>query len=345
MTKKMVRVVALLSLAFIAFVGCNKEKTGDESAALSGDWTWEHKVTIVCPWGAGSRADGTIRALQPLLAENLGVPVEILNMDGAEGANGVIYASKKPADGYTYVLGNQSIIMQDIQKILSFDWQKDFMPVVKLVHSINVLTASQKAMQGKFTDFNSFIAYAKANPQELLCGIVSPTGIDSASLKLTLAAALGVSLADVEKFVKTVLYSSDAEINAAQKDGLVTLAVISVNEVAALTASSGIVPLVALSEKRLSSFPAIMTTGELGYNAFIGPWSALYAKTGTPEAALDSLFVAIDKAWHTSVYQDFLKKATYLDRKGFENQSGVLKLQRAEYPLFYEYLKVIGRIN
>ena len=58
--------------------------------------------------------------------------VEIVNVEGAGGANGVNYAYKQPADGYTYMLGTQSLIMLDLQKILPMDFKAEFIPVSKL---------------------------------------------------------------------------------------------------------------------------------------------------------------------------------------------------------------------
>lgn len=34
------------------------------ASAAASDWTWERKVTLVCPWGVGGGADGTLRPLQ-----------------------------------------------------------------------------------------------------------------------------------------------------------------------------------------------------------------------------------------------------------------------------------------
>lgn len=52
------------------------------ASAAASDWTWERKVTLVCPWGVGGGADGTLRPLQPVLEPILGVPVEIVNVEG-----------------------------------------------------------------------------------------------------------------------------------------------------------------------------------------------------------------------------------------------------------------------
>lgn len=164
------------------------------ASAAASDWTWERKVTLVCPWGVGGGADGTLRPLQPVLEPILGVPVEIVNVEGAGGANGIDFTCKQPADGYTYVLGTQSHIMLDLQKILPVDFKKELRPVAKLVHSINIIASSKKAQEGKYSNFTEFVDYAKAHPQELTCGMLTATGADSVALKQTLAGALAVTL-------------------------------------------------------------------------------------------------------------------------------------------------------
>ena len=65
------------------------EAAAEKTEAAADDWKWERKVTIVCPWGVGGGADGTLRPLQPILEKELGVPVEIVNVEGAGGANGI----------------------------------------------------------------------------------------------------------------------------------------------------------------------------------------------------------------------------------------------------------------
>ena len=180
---KSLRVTLALVLMFALLAGCGSNAApssappaAESSAAApapasseapaepaADEWKWERKVTLVCPWGVGGGADGTLRPLQPLLQDILGVPVEIVNVEGAGGANGIDFTYKQPADGYTYVIGTQSIIMLDLQKILPLDYYEEFVPVAKLVHSINLIASSKKAQEGKYSNFSEFIEYAKAH--------------------------------------------------------------------------------------------------------------------------------------------------------------------------------------
>ncbi|MDR2072839.1 MAG: tripartite tricarboxylate transporter substrate binding protein [Spirochaetaceae bacterium] len=331
------------ALAAIALMGCGASKgSGSGSRTAQEGWKWERKVTLVCPWGVGGGADGTLRPLQPLLQEILGVPVEIVNVEGAGGANGINYTYKQPADGYTYTLATQSIILLDLQKILPFDYQKELTPVAKLVHSTNLLIASKKAMAGKYSNFQELLTYAKAHPQELSCGMLTATGQDSVSMKQTLAVGLGVSIPEVDKYIKTVSYGGGAELSAAMVGGHLTLGVSGAEEIRGLVESGDIVPLIAMSENRVSAVPDVPCTKELGIESYVGSWRAIYARTGTPQAAIDSMAAALKQAWDTPAYQDFMRQNGYLDRSGYANQQETLALQEGEYKLFEQYLKDIG---
>ena len=69
-------------------------------ASAEAEWKWERKIDIVCPWGVGGGADSTIRPMSNLLSSILGVPVEVVNVEGAGGVNGVeyTYTRQLPAD-------------------------------------------------------------------------------------------------------------------------------------------------------------------------------------------------------------------------------------------------------
>ena len=319
-------------------------KEADTQAAAD-DWKWERKVTIVCPWGVGGGADGTLRPLQPILEKNLGVPVEIVNVEGAGGANGIDFTYKQPADGYTFVLGTQSHIMLDLQKILPVDFKQEFRPVSKLVHSINIIASSKKAMEGKYTNFDEFVAYAKEHPQELTCGMLTATGADSVSSKQTLAGGLGCGITEVEQYVKIVNYSSGSELSSAMVGGHININITGADEIKGLIESGDIVPLISMSENRMSSFPNVECTGEHDIDSYVGTWRGIFCRKDTPDAAVDSMAAALKTAWESPEYQEFLKNASYLDREGYADAATFQKLIDEEYVTFEDYLKGAGLIK
>lgn len=322
-----------------------KAEGESQGTAEAADWKWERKVTLVCPWGVGGGADGTLRPLQPVLQDILGVPVEIVNVEGAGGANGIDFTNKQPADGYTYVLGTQSHIMLDLQKILPVEFKTEFRPVAKLVHSINIIASSKKAMEGKYTNFSEFIEYAKAHPQDLTCGMLTATGADSVSLKQTLAGGLGCEVTDVEKYVKIVNYSSGAELSSAMVGGHININITGADEIKGLIDSGDIVPLISMSEERMSSYPNLECTGDYKIDSYVGTWRGILCRKDTPDAAVNALSAALEEAWKSEDYQTFLKNASYLDREGYANAEQFQKLIDQEYVTFETYLKSTGLIK
>ncbi len=302
-------------------------------ATAESSWKFERKIEIVCPWGVGGGADSTIRPMASLLKDILGVEVEVVNVEGAGGVTGVEYTYKQPADGYTFMLGTQSLIMQDLQGTTSMDYRSEFIPVAKLVHSINIIAASKKAMDQKgYTNFSEMVEYAKANPYGINVGMLTATGADGAGLQQTLE---GLEVTEIP-------YSGGAEMNAALVGGHIDLMITGTTEIAGLIESGDVVPLVCLFDKRMELYPDMQSTGELGIDSYIGTWRGIMAKAGTPEGAIDTLVAAIAKAVETDTWQEFLVQSTLNERQGFSSGQEFADLFESEYVTFTDYLKEQG---
>ncbi len=294
------------------------------------EWKFARKIDIVCPWGVGGGADGTIRPMAKLLKDILGVEVEIVNVTGGSGVKGVEYTYKQPADGYTFMLGTQSLIMQDLQGATSMDFRSEFIPVTKLIHSINIIAGSKKAMDEKgYHNFAEMVKFAKDHPFEINVGMLSATGADGISLRQTL---VGVD-------VNEVPYSGGSEMSSALVGGHIDMMITGTDEIAGLIQSGDIVPLCAISEKRMKLYPDMQCTGELGINSFIGTWRGLFAKNGTPQAAIDAMVEAVSKAVATQEWQNFLVSAAYDERPGFAGSAEFAELFESEYKTFTDILR------
>ncbi|NLF26844.1 MAG: tripartite tricarboxylate transporter substrate binding protein [Clostridiales bacterium] len=298
-------------------------------ASAEAEWKWERKIDIVCPWGVGGGADSTIRPMSNLLSSILGVPVEVVNVEGAGGVNGVEYTYKQPADGYTFMLGTQSLIMQDLQGTTSMDYRTEFIPTAKLVHSINIIAASKVAMEQKnLKSFSDLIEYVTQNPYGISVGMLTATGADGASLAQTLA---GLEVLEVP-------YSGGSEMSAALVGGHIDIMITGTDEISGLIESGDIIPLLAIAEKRMSIYPEMECTAELGIDSYVGTWRGIMAKKGTPQAAIDSLVAAVMTAVETEEWQSFLISAGYNERPGFAAGEDFANLFESEYVDFTEYL-------
>lgn len=299
----------------------------------SAEWKFERKVTIVCPWGVGGGADSTLRPMANLLKPILGQEVEIVNVTGGNGVTAVEYVYKQPADGYTFMLGTQSLFMQDIQGTTSMNFKDEFIPVARLVHAINVITASKKAMDRKgYKTFSEMIKYVKENPFEVSVGMLTSTGLDGASLKQALE---GLDILDVS-------YPSGSEMNSALVGGHIDIMVTGTDEIEGLIAAGDVVPLLALSEKRMKRYPDVECSVELGINSVLGPARGIFAKKGTPQEAIDVLVAAIEKASQDPTWQAFLVQGCYDERPGFAGPAEYAADCESDYKLLTDYLKAEG---
>jgi len=86
------RIAAVAALSMAALPGLS----------VAQDWKPSGPINIIVPWGAGGSTDQVTRVTAPLLAEELGVSVVVVNQPGASGAIGTQEVLNKPRDGLTW---------------------------------------------------------------------------------------------------------------------------------------------------------------------------------------------------------------------------------------------------
>lgn len=305
------------------------------SCASAEEFKFERKIDIVCPWGVGGGADSTIRPMAALLQEILGVPVEVVNVEGGSGVNGVEYTYKQPADGYTFMLGTQSLYIQDMIGNTSMDFKTEMPCVDVLVRSINFIVAS-KVQMDKYgvTNWAELQAYIEAHPYEVSVALLTATGVDGASLA---QATEGLMLNEIP-------YSSGADANSALVGGHCDLYVCGYDEISGLVESGDIIPILALTENRLNILPDLQCAGEVGINSFMAPWRGIFAKNGTPQGAIDTLCAAIEQARADETWQTFIKNAAY-DERPVPALEDTAEYCQKEYKELRDYLVEQGTLT
>ena len=305
-------------------------------SVASAEWKFERKVTVICPWGFGGGADSTIRPMAELLKPIIGQEVEVINITGGSGVIAADYAYKQPADGYTFILGTQSLFILDIQHALSMNFREEFIPVARLVHATNILAASKRFMERNgFKAFSDVMKYIKEHPYRVKTGMFTSTGVDGISLREALK---GLSVLDVD-------YSSGAEMNSQLVAGNVDIVVTGTSEIKGLIATGEAVPILVLSGKRMKRYPDVECSVELGINSVLGPARGIFAKKGTPQEAIDALSEAIGKAVQDSQWQEFLADGSYDERGGFAGAVEYAADCEKDYKLLSDYLSTEGTMN
>src|SRR4029453_1611211 len=126
--------------------------------------SWPQKpIMFVVPFAPGGGTDAFARPLAAQLDQQLHTRVLIENKAGAGGTLGASYASKQPADGYTFLIGAaHHTIAPSIYPKLDYDMEKDFIPVIMLARPPHVVTANPGKIEAK--TLKEFIEYTQKNP-------------------------------------------------------------------------------------------------------------------------------------------------------------------------------------
>ena len=128
---------------------------------------WPTKpLKLVIPFPPAGATDTLGRTLAQKLGDALGQPVVVENKPGAGGGIGSDAVAKAPADGYTLLMATTSThsIGPSLNPKLAYNAEKDFVPVVWVANSTNILVAAPNVPA---TNVAELVAYAKAHPGQL----------------------------------------------------------------------------------------------------------------------------------------------------------------------------------
>ncbi len=115
-------------------------------------------MRIIVPVQPGGGLDPQARLIGKKFHESMGQPVVIENRPGANSMIGTEYVAKSPADGYTLLCAAASLASAaTLYKKLSFDLQKDLVPVSQISSNVQFLIAHPSL---PVASLKSFIALA-----------------------------------------------------------------------------------------------------------------------------------------------------------------------------------------
>lgn len=119
-------------------------------------------VTLVVPFAPGGGTDTFARPFAAKLSQQLGQQVIIDNRAGAGGTVGAAIVARAQPDGYTFLVGAvHHTVAVTAYKKLSYDLDKDLVPVTGMAYVPDVLLVNPKVPAKTLPEF---IAFCKANP-------------------------------------------------------------------------------------------------------------------------------------------------------------------------------------
>ena len=242
-------------------------------------------VTLVVAFTPGGPSDVLARIVGKQLEKVLHQPVVIENRPGGAGNIAAEYVARAPHDGYTLLMGNNSILATNgaLFTKLNYDAEKDFAPISLVgtqpnilvvhpslpVHSVAELIALARQQPGKLNYGNSGYGAAAHLSAELFK--------TEAHVEIVGVNYKGASpaLQDLIAGHTQLMFATSASVIGHIKSGLVR-------------------PIAVTTLKRFSLMPDLPTVAESGLPGFDATtWHGLVAPAGTPKDVIATLHRAM----------------------------------------------------
>lgn len=249
-------------------------------------------VKLVVAFAAGGPIDIAARTIAESLTQRLGQPFVVENRTGANGAIAAEAVKSSPADGYTVLISNASMITitPTLVKDLRYDVARDFAPVTRIVASPLVLVVNpENPVTANVRSVDDLVAAAKRAPGQITYGSAGLNGnVQQLAFEL-MAGQRDISLLGVP-------FKGSSEVQVAVLSQTVALSFDTLTAVPHIR-SGKLRPLAVSTRAPVPELPGVPTMESLGFKNFdIGFWSGVFVPRGTPEAVVQRLNRAIQDA-------------------------------------------------
>lgn len=235
-------------------------------------------IRVISPYPAGSASDNVSRVVLDQVSQRIGQPIVIEMRPGAGGSIGFGSVAKSEPDGYMLVTSSSSMATESVlHKTLPYDPVRDFVPVVLIGTSPNVLVASAKS---GFKTAADLVAAAKAKPGTLT---FASAGIGSSS---HMAAERFRLAANID--VRHIPFREGGLMQVMA--GNIDFYFIPLAAAASALGSDKLAVLTVSSPNRSSVLPNVPSIVEAGYpDAVFRFWNGISAPAKTPRDVVNKL--------------------------------------------------------
>jgi tripartite-type tricarboxylate transporter receptor subunit TctC len=244
-------------------------------------------VRLIVPSAPGGSPDINARELANELTKQVGQQVVVENRPGASGILGYEALQRATPDGYTFAyISNFIATNPSMYAKLSYDFERDFRPVIFYFRGFNILTVSPAL---PVQSVKELIDHARANPGKLKFGSSGIGATPHLSMELfksmTDTAIAHVPYKGTQQAVVDLI-SSQIDI---QCDNMASML--------PHVRSGRIRALAVTSLKRLAAIPELPTLDESGLPGYeLSGWSGFAVPAGTPRNLILRLNAEINKA-------------------------------------------------
>jgi tripartite-type tricarboxylate transporter receptor subunit TctC len=279
--------LAKLAVAATAFASIAAPASAQEYPA--------HAVRIIVPFAAGGPADVYARQVAQYLSQSLNQPFVVEDQPGAGSIIGTASVAKAAPDGYTLLaMSNTHTVNESLVPNKPFVLTRDFVPIAPINYSDLVMVVPPSL---PVKDLKEFIALAKSKPGGLNYAS-SGTGTPYHMAGELFKAMTGTDIVHVA-------YRGSSGARNDVLGGQVQMMFDAITTMAPNVKAGQVRALGTTGDKRSTVLPEVPTIAEAGvpgYEATI--WLGIMAPKGTPQAIVDKLNAAINKAINRSDVKD-----------------------------------------
>jgi tripartite-type tricarboxylate transporter receptor subunit TctC len=248
-------------------------------------------VRIIIGFGAGAAADLPARLLAQKFSQSLGQQFLVENRPGAGSNIAAEFVAHSPSDGYTLFMATAAnTINATVFQNLTFDFARDFAPIVRVAAVPNMLVAHPSLGVDNLKDL---IALAKQKPEQIFYG---SSGVGT-------TAHLAGEMVNVMAGVKLVHvpYPGSAQALTDVMAGRIPLLFAPASAVIQHVERGELKAIASTQLQRASIAPNVPTMAEAGLPGYdLGLWFGLLAPAGTPREVIDKLARAANEALQSS---------------------------------------------
>jgi tripartite-type tricarboxylate transporter receptor subunit TctC len=244
-------------------------------------------IHIVVPYPAGGIVDIVARAVTEQIGRDLKQAIVVEARPGASSNIGTSAVARSEGDGYTWLITGPAVLVNPIlYKDAGWDALKDFKCVGLAVWNESVALVPPSL---PVKTIGEFVELARQKPGELNFG--NPrigSSQDLSAQKLFQVANIKLT---------NVGYKGQPPALIDLMSGLMHFEIASLALALPHIKAGTVRPLAVFTEKRVPDLPDVPTIAEAGYpEAAYVPWYGIYVPASTPDALVEKIHDAIDKA-------------------------------------------------
>lgn len=253
-------------------------------------------VRIVVPFAPGNTLDAALRQVAEVFTRNTGQQLLVDNKPGGSGIIAAQNVMSAPADGYTLLLGNTSMLTINPHTFskLPYDPEKSFRPVTNFLGSAMVMAVNASVPANNIKEF---VAWTKTRPGKVsFASFTAGNSSHFAGVILNQRAGIDMTHVPFNGTPPAVTNLVGGQVDAAFLPLLAVKPHMDAGKVKVLAVTS---------PQRSPLMPQVATFREQGYpDLDIYIWASVMAPAGTPDAIVARLNTEFVKALNSQEIKD-----------------------------------------